>query len=185
MTTDPEIRRASGDDAAAIARCYRTAYATAAELGYRTRLADVGAGTIGSWFDRDGISFVAEDDGALIGTLRLVDDTVPSVERLAVVPERQREGIATLLLDRAEALARERGDDRLRLTTFRDHPFLLEWYRSRGYEPIGLPGQPGWAGEFVSMEKSFVGTPDRGASEENDRTAHSRSKSDDSTSTST
>ncbi|MFC4541247.1 GNAT family N-acetyltransferase [Halosolutus amylolyticus] len=158
MTSVPEIRRAIRDDTAAIARCYRRAYATAPERGSRTRLADVDAETIARWLDRDGVSLVAVDDGALIGTIRLVDDGVPSVERLAVVPERQGEGIATLLLDRAEALARERGDDRLRLTTFEDHPFLLEWYHSRGYEPVDRPEQPAWGSDVVSMEKSLTGS---------------------------
>lgn len=154
MDTTIEIRRATTVDAAAIARCYRQAYATATELGYRTRLTDVSRETVATWLAADGITLVAVDDQNVIGTVRLVDDEpVPTVERLAVVPERQGEGIATRLLDRVEALARARGDERLRLTTFEDHPFLLAWYDSRGYEPVDCPDRPAWSYEFVSMEK--------------------------------
>lgn len=161
MTTGIEIRDATDDDASAIARCYRRAYATAADLGYRSRLTDVGDGTITSWLEDDGRTLVAEADGAVIGTIRLVDDgPVPTIERLAVVPGCQRNGIATRLLERTETLARDRGEDRVRLTTFANHPFLLEWYERRGYEEIDCPESTAWTFDVVLLEKSLSNRPD-------------------------
>lgn len=168
MTTGIEIRDATTDDAAAIARCYRRAYATAADLGYRSRLTDVRDDTVRSWLEADGETLVAEvdgDDGGggdVIGTVRFRDDqSVPTVERLAVVPDHQRTGIATQLLERAETLARARGDGRVRLTTFADHPFLLEWYERRGYTEIDCPESTAWAFEFVLLEKPLSSRPGR------------------------
>ncbi|WP_246998086.1 GNAT family N-acetyltransferase [Halosolutus gelatinilyticus] len=179
MNAAPEIRRATRGDAAAIARCYRRAYATAVDFGYRTRLTDVDAETVASWLS-DGLTFVAEDGGEVIGTVRLLGESVPTVERLAVVPDRQREGTATRLLDHVETLVGDRGGERLRLTTFADHPFLLEWYERRGYEPIDCSEESAFTFEFVLLEKPLDAAPDRTT---NDRTALDRSRSDGSAST--
>ena len=157
---DLQIRRATGDDAPEIARCYRRAYATASERGYRTRLTNVDAETVADWLAAGGTTLVAVDGGddlgseSVVGTIRLLEDATPTVERLAVVPERRREGIAAQLLERAERLA-ARGDDRLQLATFDEHPFLLEWYDRRGYEPIECPDSPALTRGVVVLEKSL------------------------------
>lgn len=170
---DPIIRRATGEDAAAIARCYRRAYAAADAVAYRTRLSDVDAATVASWLQGPETTFVAvagasgeSDDGTgtladpggdVVGAIQLRDaGSERNVERLAVVPERQGEGIATRLLDRVEAHARDRGDDRLRLATVADHPFLVEWYGRRGYETVGTSGSPALTHGFVLLEKSLA-----------------------------
>lgn len=158
MTTPSEIRVATPGDAAGIARCYRRAYQTVLERGDRSRLADVEAETVATWLEADGLFLAAECEGVVIGAVRLVDDRQPSTaERLAVVPERRHDGVATRLLDQVERIARERGDDRLRLTTFEEHPFLLEWYRRRGYEAVEPTAANAFTFEFVTMEKSLAG----------------------------
>ncbi|MFC7232222.1 hypothetical protein ACFQMM_14035 [Saliphagus sp. GCM10025308] len=39
------------------------------------------------------------------------------------------------------------------MTTFDEHPFLLEWYRERGYEPTEYHESSRHDYAFVSMEK--------------------------------
>ncbi|WP_161958302.1 GNAT family N-acetyltransferase [Natrarchaeobaculum sulfurireducens] len=159
MSLDLQIRRAVADDATDIARCYRRAYATATERGYRTRLTDVDAETVADWLEADGATLVAVEAGvgpeaeSVVGTIRLLEDATPTVERLAVVPERRQEGIAAQLLERAERLASDRGEHRLRLATFDEHPFLLEWYARRGYRTVDCPDKPAVAYGIVLLEK--------------------------------
>ncbi len=55
------------------------------------------------------------------------------VSALAVAPDQRGEGIGTLLLDRAIALAAERGCERLSLRVDADHRFARRMYRHHGF----------------------------------------------------
>ncbi|USZ70762.1 GNAT family N-acetyltransferase [Natronosalvus halobius] len=170
-----DIRRATGADAPAIARLYRQAYASAAQLGYPSRMTEIDAETVAEWLEREAVTLVASANGAavdtgpaaaptsstastdedeFVGTVRLLEERdEPYLERLAVHPDWQGEGVATTLVDRVEELARDRGYDCIQLTTFDEHPFLLEWYRERGYEPTEHHESSRHDYAFVSMEK--------------------------------
>ncbi|MCU4752906.1 GNAT family N-acetyltransferase [Halobacteria archaeon AArc-curdl1] len=168
-----QIRPAQPADAARVARLYRQAYGSAADLGFPSRMTEIDAETVGDWLEADARTLLAfESDGArnvnetgdsntsdeyrLVGTVRLLEESEePYLERLAVRPDRQGEGIASTLVDRMERYARNHGYDCIQLTTFDDHPFLLEWYRERGYEPIKHHDRPERSYDFVTMEKAL------------------------------
>jgi ElaA protein len=69
---------------------------------------------------------------ALVGTARLVESDEPiSVGRVAVHPDRQREGIGTYLMERIQARL---GDRRAELHA---QAHLEDWYASLGWERVG------------------------------------------------
>lgn len=59
------------------------------------------------------------------------------IRSLAVLPERQRMGLATELLRFAEAKAAEHGILRIRLSTSSPDPRLARFYLDRGYKMVG------------------------------------------------
>ena len=136
-------------------------------------MTEIDAETVGDWLEAEATTLLAfeadgamdanvtgdsntNDDGRLVGTVRLLEERdEPYLERLAVRPDRQGEGIASTLVDHIESDVRERGYDCIQLTTFDEHPFLLEWYRERGYEPIKHYERPERSYDFVTMEKSL------------------------------
>ena len=65
----------------------------------------------------------------------LVDDHA-HLEGLAVLPEEGGRGIGTSLLDAVAEWSRQRGDDQLTLTTFREVPFNAPLYAKRGFAPL-------------------------------------------------
>lgn len=136
-------------------------------------MTEIDAETVGDWLEAEATTLLAfesdgamdanvtaasntNDEGRLVGTVRLLEERdEPYLERLAVRPDRQGEGIASTLVDHIESDARERGYDCIQLTTFDEHPFLLEWYRERGYEPIKHHERPERSYDFVTMETSL------------------------------
>ena len=92
--------------------------------------------------------------GDLVGAIRVLEESdVPFLERVAVAPDAQGEGIGSRLFARAERYAREAGYDRVRLGTFTDHPFLLDFYESRGYERFTLWESDDYEHDYVGYEK--------------------------------
>lgn len=92
--------------------------------------------------DEDVRLFVAVAGETLTGyTCVAVSDSPPvfargaeaNIEELYVKPERRGEGIATALLDRAEAWGQERGCERATLAANAENHRALEFYESRGY----------------------------------------------------
>jgi GNAT superfamily N-acetyltransferase len=106
--------------------------------------------------------FVAFHESALLGAVRVLEArAVPFLERLAVAPDAQGPGLCGRLFDRAEGAVRAAGDDRVRLGTFSDHPFLLDFYESRGYERFTTRASAGHAYDYVGYEKEPWGQPTR------------------------
>lgn len=158
MTVDAvDIRDARYDDAARLAAVCRDAYAANVEAGFPSFAATASAADVEGWLhDRD--VFVAELDeeaaaaadatdashdestGDIVGAVQLrhrSERDVLELGRLAVVEAYEERGIGGLLVEHAEAVARERGHDRLRLRTFTGHPVLPDWYERLGYERVG------------------------------------------------
>ena len=62
------------------------------------------------------------------------------------VADRREKGAGGALLALAEALARERGKDLLRLDCAADNPRLNDYYAQKGYRPAGRCAEGGYAG---------------------------------------
>jgi ribosomal protein S18 acetylase RimI-like enzyme len=78
---------------------------------------------------------VAELDGVVVGSLIAAwDGWRGSFYRLAVLPERRREGLATMLLREGERRLYERGAMRLTAIVAHDEPGAMAFWRAAGYE---------------------------------------------------
>ena len=131
------VREARPEDAAALSGVYRSAYAENRRLGFPATAESATAETVREWIREHRVS-VAETVGTVVGGVRLErGEESARLNRLAVHPGRQGEGIGSQLLARAEAVAREWGCGAVRLTTPPEHPSLLDFYRERGYEEVG------------------------------------------------
>lgn len=98
-------------------------------------------------YERPAIELVAERGGEIVGLIDVECETEPGtvcerrpglggmVWHLAVHPEHQRQGVATMLLREVERRARERGLERLEAWT-RDDAGTRAWYEARGFEVV-------------------------------------------------
>jgi predicted GNAT family N-acyltransferase len=85
--------------------------------------------------DDEALHLVAIDDGAVVGTCRLLaSDGHVVVQRVAVHHGRRRAGIGSELLAEAERQARRRGASALEVHAQVDSEFF---YRNAGYESVG------------------------------------------------
>lgn len=102
--------------------------------------------------DGDGLHLIAVQDGALVGTCRLVfvGSTV-QFSRLAVAQQARRRGIATALLRQADAESRARGATRLVLHA---QTYARSLYEGNGYRPRGREFTEAGI-EHVAMEKNL------------------------------
>ncbi|MGH8824183.1 MAG: ribosomal protein S18-alanine N-acetyltransferase [Jiangellaceae bacterium] len=82
---------------------------------------------------------VAEDGGDLVGYAGLLHsgDTA-DVQTLAVLPDRQRQGIGTVLLDALMAEARRRGARELLLDVRVDNAAARAFYARHGFEQLSV-----------------------------------------------
>jgi ribosomal protein S18 acetylase RimI-like enzyme len=116
------------------------------------------------------IMLLAEDAGAMVACLQLVDEGggTAYLGMLSVEPELQAGGLGRFMIAAAEAEAVARfGADTLRMTVIRQRPELIAWYERRGYartgetepfplsdERFGLPRRQDL--EFVVLAKRLV-----------------------------
>ena len=102
--------------------------------------------------DHEGIHLVAVADGELVATCRLLMvGTTAQFSRLAVRADHRRQGIATALLELAEAETRAAGGRRLVLHA---QAYARELYEHAGYRPRGrLFWEAGI--EHIAMEKQI------------------------------
>lgn len=98
---------------------------------------------------------VAEVDGSVAGYARveLVDDQA-HLEQLSVLPDLGRQGIGTALIEAVVEWARDRGDEAVTLTTFRDVPFNAPLYGRRGF--VELP-PAAWSRELRDLVAEEAG----------------------------
>lgn len=91
---------------------------------------------------------VAVHEGLLVGFVRLdvLDAAVHVEQQVTVASGHGGQGIGRRLMLAAEEVARERGYDRMTLTTFRDVPFNGPFYESLGWRAVPADGlTPGLA----------------------------------------
>ena len=88
-----------------------------------------------------GTILIMRDGGdALMGCVSVEAMEEPSrwyLGMLTIDPTRQAAGLGRHLLAAAEAHARERGAERMRITVIQVRDTLIAWYRRRGYTPTG------------------------------------------------
>jgi ribosomal protein S18 acetylase RimI-like enzyme len=148
MTVDATIRAATADDTVAIQRVARESWHAAYDsiLGPE-RVTDV----VDSWFAPDRLLtddigpenrpfFVAVVDGSVVGFVEAVlADATPTAQlyRIYVAPDSWGVGIGTALLDRVEAVLRDRDMERLELSVFAANDGAVQFYESSGFERIG------------------------------------------------
>lgn len=107
-----------------------------------------------AYLERGGEFLVAEVGGELVAMGGLaVDDAVGELFRIAVAPGHQREGYGSALVDALERAARERGVERLVLTTARRQDAAVRFYRARGYAETDRERYDGY--ELIRFEKAI------------------------------
>lgn len=152
---DVTLRKATLDDADALAAVYRSAYAENRELGFPAKAGSATEDEVREWI-REKQVLAAETDEGVVGGVRLEsEDEAATISRLGVRERWKGEGIGSRLLERAERAAREAGHTTVRLTTPDEHPFLPEFYHAHGYEITGDDPLPVRAYDEVVMEKSL------------------------------
>ena len=150
------IRPETGDDEDAIRKVSLAAFPTAQEADLVQQLRE----------DADSeLSLVADDEGAIVGHVLLSRMNVEGDGRpyravglgpVAVIPERQREGIGGALIEEVVRRAQDRGEEIV---------FLLgepDYYRRFGFSAeAAAPFASPYAGPYF-MAKAFVPLPDKG-----------------------
>ena len=117
------------------------------------------------------LSFAAEEDGRMVGHVLFTrawlerDDGKPGLPLLllaplAVVPEAQREGVGTMLVEAAITLARESGE--IAMLVFGDP----KYYGRFGFVdagPSGIrpphPAEPMWGWQVLELADGVIGAP--------------------------
>ncbi len=135
---------------------------------------DVGADTreyLADHTDGGGASLIAMRDGRVVGIVCVLwesdypgfrDKGIPLVHQLCVAEPYRRQGVATRLMDAAEALARDRGARSLGITVglFDAYGPAQRLYARRGYVPDGrgacLGQQPLPPGIRVTIDDELI-----------------------------
>ena len=98
-----------------------------------------------------------EEDGRTIALIEIIPQTAHLlIENIAVMPERQGEGIGGVLLERAETMARSYGVNELRLYFNAKFTANYLFYARRGFVEFMREPHPA-GGEIVHMKKSLEG----------------------------
>jgi len=87
----------------------------------------------------DGFYLVAWQGDEPLGHAHLALTEPPELQDVSVTPQHRRRGVASALTAAAEAVALERGYDRLRITISTDNAAAQALYRGRGFTDCGVP----------------------------------------------
>jgi ribosomal protein S18 acetylase RimI-like enzyme len=141
------LRRAEPADGPELRRLYRAAMRAEgtdpADVPDTDDLADVGA----AYVDPGGEFLVVESEGHIVamGGLAVDGEDLADGEgelfRIGVDTDHQRRGYGSAILAGLEDAARERGLDRIVLTTARRQAAATEFYPAHGYERVGRERQ--------------------------------------------
>lgn len=122
-------------------------------------------------FRRDHLAWILENEhavtivedgktgGVTAAMMLLFEGRTCRVLSVGVAPEARRRGLATRMMQVAEALCRERGCPAIRLEVSTENFAAIELYRRLGYRTHGvLYGYYSWGEDAYSMEKSLPAT---------------------------
>ena len=83
--------------------------------------------------------FAAEEAGEYVGYLVCrIEEPCLWVEQLFVAPKNRRKGIASMLFGRAEALAREMGEETVFNYVHPNNEGIIQFLRSKGYTVLNM-----------------------------------------------
>ena len=100
---------------------------------------EVARGEIGEFLDAGFPVHAAEDDGALAGYMVCrIEEPCLWVEHLYVREEYRRRGVATLLFEKAEALAASMGEDTVFNFVHPNNLGMIAFLRSKGYTVLNM-----------------------------------------------
>ena len=129
-----EPRPAAAADAAGITECVHAAY-----THYIERIGTPPGPMLDDYAQvvRDHRAYIIEDGGRVVGVLVLMDkEDGLLLDNVAVLPERQGEGIGRRLIEHAESEARRLGHRRLDLYTHERMTENIAMYGRIGYEEV-------------------------------------------------
>ena len=102
--------------------------------------------------DEPGFLLVAADGDDVVGFAHVLDlDGRAHLEQIAVLPERARHGIGSVLLEDACRCAAERGFAQVTLRTFRDVVWNAPFYARHGF--VVLTDEPDWMTPLRAAEE--------------------------------
>jgi ribosomal protein S18 acetylase RimI-like enzyme len=155
-----KIERAKYNEAETLVSIYRDAYSENEKLGLPASASKVEIYEVQDWINSTILITAKEVNSTnIIGTVRLKyneDWQCYVISRLAVKSSCKGLGIATKLMEFAEAELSEMGEKVVRLTVAQSHPYLSKMYQKKGYEIVDerlLSDLP--YDEFI-MEKSLL-----------------------------
>ena len=129
-----EPRPATASDAAGISECVRVAYTR-----YIERIGTPPGPMLDDYAQvvRDHRAYVIDDGGQVVGVLVLMDkEDGLLLDNVAVLPQRQGEGIGRRLIEHAESEARRLGHRHLDLYTHERMTENIAMYGRIGYEEV-------------------------------------------------
>ena len=129
-----ELRPATASDAAGISECVRAAY-----THYIERIGTPPGPMLDDYAQvvRDHRAYVIDDGGRVVGVLVLMDkEGGLLLDNVAVLPQRQGEGIGRRLIEHAESEARRLGHRHLDLYTHERMTENIAMYGRIGYEEV-------------------------------------------------
>jgi ribosomal protein S18 acetylase RimI-like enzyme len=150
--TEPDVRRATLADAAAVARLTEAAYAKYVPI----------LGRKPQPMTTDHARLIAEHtvwllwaEDRLVGVLELIDEPgVLLIYSIAIDPGQQRQGHGGQLLAWAETQARANGQQRIRLYTNERMSSNVAWYTAHGFVETGR--EPVQGSALVHMSKTLA-----------------------------
>jgi GNAT superfamily N-acetyltransferase len=132
-------------------RALRRAGTDPADVHGNEDLLDVEA----TYHEAGGTFLVCEAAGGIVamGGMKPIDERTVELLRIAVAPDRQREGLGTRIVDALEAFAREAGFERAVLETAVRQRSAMAFYPARGYVETERQHDDGY--EIVRFETSL------------------------------
>lgn len=154
--SEPYIERATVDVTEPLVEVYQSAYQENRRLGLPNEAEAASARQLVELVQQNTVYVVKKGDDVLGGVcLEETDSDRVELSRLGVHENWKREGLGRQLLDYAEEQARADGYATIWLITPKEHPYLPEMYRQRGYEDIETVSQDNYDFMFLVMEKAL------------------------------
>jgi len=110
----------------------------------------------GTIIDRGGVIFLAEENGAIIGSAALIleHDGIYELAKMTVVPAWRGKGISKILLEKCLATARDLGAKKIILFSNDQLQTAISLYRQYGFAHIPVTNSP-FTTANVKMELQF------------------------------